>query len=113
VGGAALWNQVTSASWSFAEAIGAARFSSLAAVTSSIDPNSNSASVVARIHITNKAIAMANAGAVARCRWCHHIAIDAATNAPAPYPAIKSGPMSRVISIVPISTSTTNKSGET
>jgi len=58
VGGAALWNQVTSASWSFAEAIGAARFSSLAAVTSSIDPNSNSASVVARIHITNKAIAM-------------------------------------------------------
>jgi hypothetical protein len=68
VGGAALWNQLTSASWSFAEAIGAARFSSLAAVTSSIEPSSKSAIVVARTHSTNSATAIAKAAPVARWR---------------------------------------------
>ena len=66
------------------DASGAARFSRRPAVTSSSAPSSNRASVMPKIQITNKAIASAKAARDAPLRWCHHIATEAATNAPAP-----------------------------
>src|SRR5688572_5457302 len=110
--GAACWNQLTMASWSFADASGASRFSSRSAVTGSTAPSVSTETLIATIHAANRHAASAAGARVAPVRTCHHIATDAARNAPAAYEAISSGPMSRVTSIMPTSTSPTKPSGQ-
>ena len=80
--GAARWNHDTSASWSLIDANGAATLSRRLAVTLSYAPILNSAAEIAPIQPAKSASASMKATTTWPLRWCHHIAIAAARNAP-------------------------------
>src|SRR5450755_4017999 len=67
---------------------------------------------MAPIQIANSTAAKATAGTTWPLRQCHHIAADAATNAPDAYPEMRSGPMSWVMNMAAINTPATKNIGQ-